>query len=224
MTECCRILPWSLQQYSDCLWRTSHDRNSTNQRRSPWLATGEYEMPKSVHSIDGERLHHRVSHWVYRPMGMRGHVSVCPLRIKNAPFLWTVYVVPWTPQVGISIISPDFVWSTNKSLTDRPRYLFCSNSACDAAEKRYHIAANTFCQGANSKSKLSVYCRYLSGRLWWGDVFRLESSSLRPRCSYIVAVTFFNNNFVNGKATCTLIRRLKIYEIKYNISLNDVHT
>ena len=38
----------------------------------------------------------------------------------------------------------------------------------------------------------------------------------------VVVVTFFNHNFVNCKAT--LIRRLKIYEIKYNISLNDVHT
>ena len=40
----------------------------------------------------------------------------------------------------------------------------------------------------------------------------------------LVVVTFFNHNFVNCKPTCTLIRRLKIYEIKYNISLNDVHT
>ena len=38
-----------------------------------------------------------------------------------------------------------------------------------------------------------------------------------------LVVTFFNHNFVNCKATCTLIWRLKIYE-KYNISLNDVHT
>jgi len=40
-------------------------------------------------------------------------------------------------------------------------------------------------------------------------------------CQVVVA-TFFNHNFVNFKAT--LILRLKIYEIKYNISLNDVHT
>ena len=33
----------------------------------------------------------------------------------------------------------------------------------------------------------------------------------------VVVVTFFNHNFVNCKAT--LIWRLKIYEIKYNISL-----
>ena len=39
-------------------------------------------------------------------------------------------------------------------------------------------------------------------------------------CQVVVA-TFFNHNFVNFKAT--LILRLKIYEIKYNISLNDVH-
>ena len=36
-----------------------------------------------------------------------------------------------------------------------------------------------------------------------------------------VVVTFFNHNFVNCKAT--LIWRLKINDIKYNISLNDVH-
>ena len=40
----------------------------------------------------------------------------------------------------------------------------------------------------------------------------------------LLVVTFFNHNFVNCKSTCTLIWRLKIYEIKYNISLNDVHT
>jgi len=37
-----------------------------------------------------------------------------------------------------------------------------------------------------------------------------------------VVVTFFNHNFVNCKAT--LILAIKIYEIKYNISLNDIHT
>jgi len=37
----------------------------------------------------------------------------------------------------------------------------------------------------------------------------------------VVVVTFFNHNFVNCKAT--LILEIKImYEIKYNISLNDV--
>jgi len=38
----------------------------------------------------------------------------------------------------------------------------------------------------------------------------------------IVVVTFFNHNFVNCKAT--LILAIKIYEIKYSISLNDIHT
>jgi len=53
------------------------------------------------------------------------------------------------PQVGISIGSAVFLWSTNKSdrptdrQTDRPRYLFC-DYACDAADKRYHIAQLRF--------------------------------------------------------------------------------
>ena len=38
----------------------------------------------------------------------------------------------------------------------------------------------------------------------------------------VVVVTFFNHNFVNCKAT--LILAIKIYEVKYNISLNDIHT
>jgi len=38
----------------------------------------------------------------------------------------------------------------------------------------------------------------------------------------LVVVTFFNHNFVNCKAT--LILAIKIYEIKYNISLYDIHT
>ena len=38
----------------------------------------------------------------------------------------------------------------------------------------------------------------------------------------VVVVTFFNHNFVNCKAT--LILAIKFYEIKYNISLNDIHT
>ena len=37
----------------------------------------------------------------------------------------------------------------------------------------------------------------------------------------VVVVTFFNHNFVNCKAT--LIWRLKIDEIKYNISLPHIH-
>jgi len=38
----------------------------------------------------------------------------------------------------------------------------------------------------------------------------------------VVVVTFFNHNFFNCNAT--LILAIKIYEIKYNISLNDIHT
>ena len=38
----------------------------------------------------------------------------------------------------------------------------------------------------------------------------------------VVVVTFFNHNLVNCKAT--LILAIKIYEIKYNMSLNDIHT
>ena len=38
----------------------------------------------------------------------------------------------------------------------------------------------------------------------------------------VVVVTFFNHNFVNCKATSILA--IKIYELKYNISLNDIHT
>ena len=37
----------------------------------------------------------------------------------------------------------------------------------------------------------------------------------------VVVVTFFKHNFVNCKDT--LILAIKIYEIKYNISLNDIH-
>ena len=57
--------------------------------------------------------------------------------------------------------------------------------------------------------------------------FAVEDATERPsRYLFVVVVVvpFFNHNFVNCKATCTLIWRLKIYEIKYNISLNDVHT
>ena len=61
------------------------------------------------------------------------------------------------------------------------------------------------------------------------EVFVLRHISLlvigpETALGILVVVTFFNHNFVNCKATCTLIWRLKIYEIKYNISLNDVHT
>jgi len=48
----------------------------------------------------------------------------------------------------------------------------------------------------------------------WQSFFKVHS--------LVVVVTFFNHSFVNCKAA--LIWRLKIYEIKYNISLNDVHT
>jgi len=47
----------------------------------------------------------------------------------------------------------------------------------------------------------------------------LEDTS-ENRADVVVVVTLFNHNFVNCKAT--LIWSLKIYEIKYNISLNDV--
>jgi len=129
-------------------------------------------MSTSVHSIDGERLHHRM-----RPMGMRGHVlSVCPLRMKNVPFPWarsgpSLPVVPWTPQDvflnGISIGSAVFVWLTvavNKQewqtdrQTDRPRYLFCYYTMRATRQKKtVSYYATTFCQGDSSKSKLSVY-------------------------------------------------------------------
>jgi len=42
----------------------------------------------------------------------------------------------------------------------------------------------------------------------------LTTKRYRPN----TVVTFFNHNFANCNATCTLIWRLKIYEIKYNIS------
>ena len=58
---------------------------------------------------------------------------------------------------------------------------------------------------------------------WWGAGV-VRGADLQMVQLIVVVVTFFNHNFVNCKATCTLIWRLKIYEIKYNISLNDVHT
>jgi len=77
----------------------------------------------------------------------------------------------------------------------------------------------------------SVNCNPLTPfDLWWicrttcfysRQDFDWHSASRGPSA---VVVTFFNHDFVNCKATCTLIWRLKIYEIKYNISLNDVHT
>ena len=107
----------------------------------------------------------------------------------------TLSVVPWTPQVlmlnEISISSAVFVWLTvvvNKESdkqTDVPITLPLLWLCVRRGRKTLSYCTTTFCHGASSKSKLLVYCRYLSGRLWWGDVFRLESSSLRPRCSYI---------------------------------------
>ena len=49
-----------------------------------------------------------------------------------------------------------------------------------------------------------------------------EQSVVESSIVIVVVVTFFNHNFVNCKAT--LIWRLKIYETKYNMSLNDVDT
>jgi len=40
----------------------------------------------------------------------------------------------------------------------------------------------------------------------------------------VAVVTFFNHNFVNCNATLILAITIKIYEIKYNIYLNDIHT
>jgi len=52
----------------------------------------------------------------------------------------------------------------------------------------------------------------------YGNWLQLQTHTLAA----VVVVTFFNHNFVNCKAT--LILAIKIYEIKYNISLNDIHT
>ena len=61
--------------------------------------------------------------------------------------------------------------------------------------------------------------------LMWVDQERVESMCTPSNLyvvTVVVVVTFFNHNFVNCKAT--LILAIKIYEIKYNISLNDIHT
>ena len=56
-----------------------------------------------------------------------------------------------------------------------------------------------------------------------GLVLQREASALYIMVGGVVAVvTFFSHNFVNCKAT--LILAIKIYEIKCNISLNDIHT
>ena len=49
------------------------------------------------------------------------------------------------------------------------------------------------------------------------------SARLRLLRQLVVVVTFFNHNFVNCKATLILEIK-KIYEIKYHVSLSDVHT
>ena len=56
---------------------------------------------------------------------------------------------------------------------------------------------------------------------WWTHV-RVQSGSHARGDDDAVVVTFFNHNFVNCKAT--LILAIKIYEIKYNINLNDILT
>jgi len=135
-------------------------------------------------------------------MGMRGHVSVCPLRIKNTPFLlarsgpypWVLTSphTKWHFNRFGRFCMADAWWSSQQTSvtdsTDRRTTTLPVLWLCVRRGRKNIILqqlATTFCQGASSKSKLSVYCRYLSGRLWWGDVFRLESSSLRPHYSYI---------------------------------------
>jgi len=86
--------------------------------------------------------------------------------------------------------------------------------------------SSMFCSNHSPKMhrcKLGAWDRNVRGlgqilhdQLHWLDV--------PDRVLFKLVVTFFNHDFVNCKATCTLIWRLKIYEIKYNISLNDVHT
>jgi len=64
----------------------------------------------------------------------------------------------------------------------------------------------------------------VKGKKLYFDFVDLEKASDRVLREVVVVVTFFNHNFVNCKAT--LILAIKIYEIKYNISLNDrpIHT
>jgi len=68
-------------------------------------------------------------------------------------------------------------------------------------------------RGRNCEQEIARCCTTLRGR---------RSHSHITVVVVVVVVTFFNHNFVNCKAT--LICRLKIYETKYNISLNDVDT
>jgi len=72
----------------------------------------------------------------------------------------------------------------------------------------------------------SVSALHLWPTIFAGAPFRLQNicrNGVPPRSRtttplVVVLVTFCNHNFVNCKAT------LKIYGIKYNISLNDLHT
>jgi len=68
---------------------------------------------------------------------------------------------------------------------------------------------------------LSPESRRITSAAWMQIIASSDYTEQRLYCSSLV-VTFFNHNFVNCKAT--LILAIKIYEIKYNISLNDVHT
>jgi len=43
------------------------------------------------------------------------------------------------------------------------------------------------------------------------------------RITVVVVVTFFNKNFVHCKAIYQIMD-IKVHEVKYSISLNDVHT
>jgi len=130
VTECSRILPSSLQRYNDCLWRRSRDRNSTNQRSSPWLTVGQYEMPQSVHSIDGESC---ITVWVTEYTdGWACVVTYLCVHSESK----VLHSSGWDldpPYLWILILNDISIGSANKndrqtdSKTDRPRYLFCSN-------------------------------------------------------------------------------------------------
>ena len=67
--------------------------------------------------------------------------------------------------------------------------------------------------------KMNALHLHLTDNQGW----RLEVPALPELTEVVVGlvVTFFYHNFVNCKAT--LVWRLKIDEIKYNISLNDIH-
>jgi len=66
---------------------------------------------------------------------------------------------------------------------------------------------------------------YLNAPIWGCNlscIIMLVLATLQNVVVVVVVVTFFNHNFVNCKAT--LILAIKIYEIKYNKNLNDIHT